>query len=123
MKQLILASGIFVYIALTPSFCPARAEEGDSGAKRFFNIQNRTIGDALNTFAMQADSEILFSSELAKDKQTLGLQGEYTRQEALEKLLEGSGLKAEEAGLNIYVVQVGAHSAGFDQNGTKNGVK
>lgn len=69
-----------------------------------FDIQTEEIGTALNKFAVQSDSEILFSSDIVKDKQTRGLDGEYTSEEALDKLLEGTGLKAEETKEKVYLI-------------------
>src|SRR5436190_1529039 len=64
-------------------------------APRPFDIQAQPVGDALNEFASQSGYQVLFLSKLGKDVKTAGVQGTLPPEQALQKLLEGSGLKYE----------------------------
>lgn len=81
----------------------AEAAEGPSG-KRYFQIEPKNISMALNEFAMQADSEILFTPDIVEGKQTSGLTGEFTDGEALTKILAGSGLEFKEVDEKVFLV-------------------
>ena len=55
-----------------------------TGDRQFFDIQADQLGEALKAFAVQTDSEIVFTSDLVREKYTQGLKGQYNRAEALE---------------------------------------
>ena len=50
------------------------------------------LAAAVETLARQANLQVLFNRKLLEGKTTSGLHGSYTGREALEKLLEGSGI-------------------------------
>jgi len=87
INSLVIVSALVV----TPS---AIAEEkGDTNSnKRFYHISSGTLSHALTQFA--SSSGILLSADaiLTDGKNCAGLNGEYTAEEAFEKLLAGSGL-------------------------------
>lgn len=82
MNRLALA----VALAL-PNFAAA-----DTATPRRFNIPPQALADAVNDFATTTDWQIGFPAGLAKDIRTAGVTGRYTPQEALRKLLDGTGL-------------------------------
>ncbi len=57
-----------------------------------FNVPASTLERSLNAVARQAGAQVLFSSELTAGKQAPALQGRYTLEQALEHVLEHSGL-------------------------------
>lgn len=69
-----------------------------------FNIAGKDLSTALKNFALEADVDILYDADLVKGKQAQRLKGEYTREEALEKLLEGTELKAEKSKEKVYLI-------------------
>ncbi|TQV68024.1 TonB-dependent receptor [Exilibacterium tricleocarpae] len=75
------------------------------GERQYFDIQTDKVGEALKAFAVQSDSEILFAAAVVSNKKTAGLTGEYTEEEALEKILEGTGLEANRTKENVFLVQ------------------
>jgi len=75
-------------LALTMLGAPAFADN----ALRHFDIQAQAAASALTEFARQADITLVFSTILVADRQTLSVRGDFTVQNALRKLLEGSGL-------------------------------
>jgi iron complex outermembrane receptor protein len=75
-------------LALTMVGVPAFADN----AVRHFDIQAQPATSALTEFARQADITLVFSSTLVEGHQTLNVRGDFTVQDALRKLLAGSGL-------------------------------
>src|SRR5882724_6030857 len=62
---------------------------------RTYNISAQTLGTALQEFAAQAGLQLLFSESDVAGMRTGGLQGRFTKDQALERLLAGSGLAFE----------------------------
>ncbi|MBB5706970.1 TonB-dependent receptor [Sphingopyxis panaciterrulae] len=62
---------------------------------RSFDIPAGDLGRALNSFARQANQELIFSSALVAGKRTKGVRGGLEPRAALDILLEGSGLRVE----------------------------
>lgn len=58
-----------------------------------FDIPAMPLADALNRFAAQAHIQLLFPYEKAAGKRSPALRGRFTRQEALRRLIAGSGLE------------------------------
>lgn len=63
---------------------------------REFNIPAGPLRDALNLFATQSDRQIFFSGDLVVGLRTEGLSGRFTAQDALARLLSGTGLSPSE---------------------------
>jgi outer membrane receptor protein involved in Fe transport len=61
-------------------------------AVRHFDIQAQPAASALTEFARQADITLVFSTMLVENHQTVTVRGNFTVQDALRKLLDGSGL-------------------------------
>jgi len=87
ISSLVIVSALVV----TPS---AIAEEkGDTNSnKRFYHISSGTLSHALTQFASSSGILLSADAKLTDGKNCAGLNGEYTAEEAFEKLLAGSGL-------------------------------
>lgn len=57
-----------------------------------FDVKPQALASALDTFALQANRQILFTPEIANGKTTRGIQGSFTIDAALTQLLAGTGL-------------------------------
>src|SRR5690349_13415664 len=57
-----------------------------------FHIDAQSLGAALKEFAAQAGLQLLFSESDVAGMWTEGLEGSFSRDQALERLLTGSGL-------------------------------
>jgi outer membrane receptor protein involved in Fe transport len=68
-----------------------RAGETET-AKRTFNIAAGPAETALRTFAIQSQRELLYSTHVAHAVRTNAVQGEFTAEEALDRLLAGTVL-------------------------------
>jgi iron complex outermembrane receptor protein len=78
----------FVFAALLTA-APANAVDNN---KIQFHIPSQSLQSALNTFALQAKKDVLFSPEIAAAKRSAALDGEYDTRTALQLLLAGTGL-------------------------------
>src|SRR4051794_34192169 len=74
-------------IALTPAI--AKAQTVDQVQ---YNIHARDLGTALTELARQSGREIYFSSELTRGLRAPKISGQLTVEQALDRLLEGTGL-------------------------------
>src|SRR3984957_1003010 len=74
--------------ALTTS---ARAQE----APRAYAIAGQDLGVALRAFATTSGKKVAFDAALVKGKTTSGVRGQLGEEEALRRLLAGSGLGFE----------------------------
>lgn len=58
-----------------------------------FNIAAQPLSQALREYAQQSGDQVVFYSDIGKGREAPALAGSYTRQEALQRLLEHTGLK------------------------------
>ena len=63
-------------------------------AQQAYSIEAGRLDAALNRFAVMAGIEIAFDAALTSGVQTAGLQGQYSIDEGLQRLLAGTGLAA-----------------------------
>ena len=69
-----------------------------------YEIAPGPLGNALTQFGVQAGVTISFDTEQARYFHTSGLQGSYSVEEGLERLLANSGLQAERQSNGGYVL-------------------
>jgi iron complex outermembrane receptor protein len=70
----------------------AANEESPGGSKQPFDVPEGELEGALFTFSGQANLQILYSSDLVTGLRSRGVQGDYTPDEALTRLLADTGL-------------------------------
>jgi iron complex outermembrane receptor protein len=70
----------------------AAAQEARPAAKQPTMIPAQRLGPALQQLARDRNVQLVYRSELVGDRQTGGATGELTFEEALSRLLEGTGL-------------------------------
>lgn len=85
----------------------AQAETSQSAAQatQQFNIPAGSLSQVLARLSAQAGIYLVGASELASGKNSNGLQGSYTVENALSQILNGSGLVAVAQGDNSYTLQ------------------
>ncbi|MGA0607563.1 TonB-dependent receptor [Phenylobacterium sp. VNQ135] len=94
IKVLALASAAAAAYA-----APAWAQAGRAS----FDIPAQGLGAALRQFAIQSGREVLFDPALVAGRQAPGLKGELEVSTALDRLLQGSGLRAQNAGRTLVI--------------------
>lgn len=95
-KHFELAAGAFALglAAAYPSAIHAQsaAAQHTAASADSFNIRSQNLGAALAAFADRARLKLLFPSHLVSGRTSAGLHGSYTREQALNALLSGTGL-------------------------------
>ncbi|CAM3062099.1 putative siderophore receptor [Ectopseudomonas mendocina] len=69
-----------------------------------FDLPAAPLEQSLNALAGQSAAQILFSSDIASDKQAGELRGRYSTGEALQRLLEDSGLEVHQQGEDTFII-------------------
>ncbi|WP_407315121.1 TonB-dependent Fe(3+) dicitrate receptor FecA [Pseudomonas sp. nanlin1] len=77
----------------------------DDALPRVYHIAPASLESALNQFGREAGVMISFGSQVTSGVQSRGLQGQYTAEQGLAALLEGTGLQARAEGANAYSLQ------------------
>ncbi|UZE14520.1 TonB-dependent siderophore receptor [Pseudomonas sp. B21-053] len=91
-------------MSLAPGIAPAASEQPAS-QKRHYAIAAGSLVSVLNRFAEQAGIFLAGHNDLASGKLSPGLSGDFTEQQALQRLLQGSGLQAQPQIGGGYVLQ------------------
>ncbi|HEX8900199.1 TonB-dependent receptor [Vitreimonas sp.] len=89
--------------ALTAAASPATAAAQE--ATRQFEIQAQDLDSALRDFALQSGRDVLFSPEIVAGRTSPGARGALNDAQALNAILQGSGLEFERTRTQGYVVQ------------------
>ena len=97
---------IFVQIRFAPSL--HAAEQAIP-----FYISRQNAGEGLPLFGQQADVSVVYQFDLVKNHQINGLQGEYSLSEAVDLLLEDSGLEARfEGSRHLIIILIESNNKG-----------
>lgn len=97
-------SSLFAGAALATVAGVAQAQT-PAPAQINFSIAPGPLGGALNAYASQAGRQLMFTSEQVAGRRTQGLSGRMTPDEALNRLLSGSGLTAVRSTSGAWVLQ------------------
>ena len=91
---------------------PAQAQVPEKS----YSISTQDLGAALRAFAIASGRDVVFSPTLVRGKTTQGVQGSLSDEEALTRLLAGSGLTFERTATGGFVVRPAkeANSAALD---------
>lgn len=87
---------------------PLVNSEQPGSQARHYTIAAGSLVSVLNRFAEQAGIFLAGHNDLAAGKRSPGLDGVYSQQQALQRLLQGSGLQAQRQGTGSYVLQATA---------------
>jgi outer membrane receptor protein involved in Fe transport len=104
---------ILVCITSTAALSQQPDRAGESQTKTY-TVRAQALGVALQEFAAQAGVQLLFSESDVAGMQTSGLQGAFTRNQALARLLSGSGLVFEFLKPDAVIVRRPENSSGSD---------
>jgi iron complex outermembrane receptor protein len=96
-----MAACAVVGLASAALTTPARAQE----APRAYAIAGQDLGVALRAFATTSGKKVAFDAALVKGKTTSGARGQLGDEEALRRLLAGSGLGFERTDAGGFVIR------------------
>ncbi|MGE8941344.1 TonB-dependent receptor domain-containing protein [Leptospira interrogans] len=86
------SAAMYLALGALGSVCSSVFAQGVSSQTVSFNIPAQSLGSALTSFADRAGVKLLFPSTMVAGKSSAGLSGSLTRQQALSRLLAGTGL-------------------------------
>ena len=69
------------------------------------DIPAEDLTSALQAFAIASHHKLLYKTELTAGKSSVRLQGEYTAEKAMERLLTGTGLTFEITGSSVVLIR------------------
>lgn len=99
-------SSLFAGVALATVAGVAQAQTPTPAPVQInFSIASGPLGGALNAYASQAGRQLMFTSDQVAGRRTQGLSGRMTPDEALNRLLAGSGLTAVRSTSGAWVLQ------------------
>jgi len=104
-KPLILAIPLSVSVALygiSPVLAADNMAQVDS---RYYSIPAGSLDSVLNQFALTADVSLSINSALTTGKRSSGLNGDYTQDAALAKILANTNLVAQQTKNGSYIVK------------------
>ncbi|WP_191630273.1 STN domain-containing protein, partial [Pseudomonas fluorescens] len=99
------ALGVSVMPGLSMADNPAASE-----VSHRYNIAAGPLGEALNQFARQAGITLSMTPQQTQGRQSPGVQGDYSTDQALSHLLGGSGLEAVSQDGSSYILRPLAES-------------
>ncbi|MEJ2817006.1 TonB-dependent receptor [Caulobacter sp. CCG-8] len=79
-------------LAASSALAPQPAGAAPAGPRQAFAIPASSLAEAIKRVALQSGKQVLFSAAVVEDRRTAGLNGTFTVEEALERLLRGSDL-------------------------------
>lgn len=88
--SLLLCSALLVALAFP------LAGRAQAPVRKQFDLPAESADKSLRRFSLQSGNEVLFATQLAAKIQTNRVKGEYTSNEAANRLLEGTGLVASQ---------------------------
>lgn len=68
---------------------------GQDSARRAYSLEAQTLADALRAVSRASGKEIMFPADAVRGKLAPRLTGSFTIEEAIDRLLDGTGLEAE----------------------------
>lgn len=82
-------------VSLTLALNCVNADADPAPRSYHFDIAAETLSQALRSYGQVSRQQIIFARDLVEGKTVLPLKGDYTAEEALDHLLQGTGLTAE----------------------------
>ncbi|MCG8595081.1 MAG: TonB-dependent receptor [Kiloniellales bacterium] len=98
------AFGVFFGLGAAGAVAPPLVAAEETAAQAFA-IPAQPLSSALLAFAEQTGLEVLFDARIAAGKTAPAVRGDYTAEQALRRLLAGSGLRYRYTGANAVTLE------------------
>jgi iron complex outermembrane receptor protein len=92
-QKIIKTAGLLMPVVLLAAATNAYAADATSPKTIQFSIPAQSLSSALTRFSAETRLQVLYEGDVADKLQASALNGAYTPEQALEKLLGGTGLK------------------------------
>lgn len=104
VRSALLGLGLGLGVAGAAVPLSASAEAVPAQQAQRWNIAAGGLGDALDQLARQGGLNLSFDAASLQGKRTAGLAGQYSSTEALQRLLQGSGVRIQQLSANSFVL-------------------
>ncbi len=98
-----VAGTVLAALAVAPA---AQAQSQD--ARRAYDLPQQDLGTSLRAVALTSGRNVIAAADLLKGKVAPPLRGNFTAEEAVERLLSGTGLHVRKVGSDLIVERDGA---------------
>src|SRR6185437_2302413 len=99
--------------ALVPfAWAPTARAQSATASVRAYAIPEQALADAVRSFGRQSQVQVVFRSDLVEGRRSRAVQGQYSPAEALDQLLQGSGLRAQQEPGGTWTLQAAADDGG-----------
>lgn len=95
-----------------PTAPPRSVPAVEAASRHVYSIPPGQLDRALDMLAAQGDMQVAYAPALVAGRRTRGLAGSYTPDEALERLLQGTGLRWHDLGRTGFVLLAGRQMSG-----------
>ncbi len=109
---LLTSLGLTLFASLGVAQSTAETTAPPLARKISFHIESQDLQTALNQFALQSRKDLLFSPDITAAKRSTTLKGAYSPEQALQRLLAGTGLTYRAADERTILVEVAYSGAG-----------
>ncbi|TNE42292.1 MAG: TonB-dependent receptor [Sphingomonadales bacterium] len=99
------------YSCAISAFVAPIAVYAQESQSKYFDIPSQALPNALNIYARQAGIQIFFPSERIADIRSVPIKGELTREEALHRLIAGTGLEVASRSGGTVMLRFGRRQA------------
>lgn len=106
LKRTLLSRAALIALALG-SAALAQARE----YKSWLDIPAQSLESALKEFGVETDSQVMFAKDVVAGRASVAVKGVFTPREALNTLLQGSGLRVEQSAEKVFLVRTTRSSA------------
>ena len=112
-------------VSLTLLLGSAHASADPAARSYRFDISAETLSQALRNYGQISGREIIFTQDLVEGKTVPALRGEFTAEEALQRLLQGTGLTVERSPSGALMIrhQAARTSSDSDSRSNSNGTR
>lgn len=97
--------------ALAISGAIAGAAQAQDAKPQHFELPAEDLTQSLNKVAQQSHQEIVVNADLTRGKQAPALSGDYTAQEAIQALLQNSGLEVSKGANGAFLISAASGEA------------
>jgi len=99
--------------ALVPfAWAPTARAQAATASVRAYAIPEQALADAVRSFGRQSQVQVVFRSDLVEGRRSRAVQGQYSPAEALDQLLQGSSLRAQQEPGGTWTLQAAADDGG-----------
>lgn len=113
-RRYLAGAGLSALLLMT-----AAAKAQDSATVIEFDIKAQSLEDALKSYGVAADKQVMFATDIVAGKKAGPVTGEMNETEALGKLLDGSGLVYETTDTDVVLVRAPQRQAMLVQEPTR----